>query len=523
MNVSKRWIAVVAAVALLCGTLCFSISQRRHTALTENDRQEPTAPTEITQADTATDEDADGLASYIEELFGTADTAEDTDGDGFSDRVEITQLATDPLVADGEQDSDRDGISNAQELSLGTDPAKRDSDADGLSDSEEVTLSCDPLAYDSDLDGVRDGYEAVLGTDPCVPQESFDVTCTSEGAGGTAVVEMTVGGAQAETLCVVPTANDRLLPEDMPGRLSQARDVTVDGAFENGTVSFALSKAATEPTVYYFSEATQTLEPIVTTLENGTATAEVSATGTYVLLDRTVYESAFVWEDYWGISSVFANVELVLVIDDSASMQETDPQAERLAVARDLIDRLPENSRVGVVRFSDKATALTENLTDDREAAKACLTTEQFVGEGTTHMYEGVQTAVGLYDPFREHTQRVMIVLSDGLPTDAVLREATTALVTDMGITTYTVALGSDRLSAAQTLREYARAVGGQHYTAQTAAQLSVVYEDIHQLVDVTTDTDGDSIPDYYETHMIAFNGVAISLDPTKADTDGDG
>jgi len=42
----------------------------------------------------------------------------------------------------------------------------QDSDQDGLSDSEELALGTLPNNPDTDQDGYRDGYEALLGTDP---------------------------------------------------------------------------------------------------------------------------------------------------------------------------------------------------------------------------------------------------------------------------------------------------------------------------------------------------------------------
>ena len=65
-------------------------------------------------------------------------------------------------------DSDGDGLTDAEEVALGTDPNDADSDDDGLSDGEEVALGTDPNDPDSDGDGVSDGEEVFLGTDPTV-------------------------------------------------------------------------------------------------------------------------------------------------------------------------------------------------------------------------------------------------------------------------------------------------------------------------------------------------------------------
>lgn len=58
------------------------------------------------------------------------------------------------------QDSDGDGLADAQEAEAGTDPSRIDTDDDGLSDREEVvTYQTNPLDDDTDDDGFKDGDE----------------------------------------------------------------------------------------------------------------------------------------------------------------------------------------------------------------------------------------------------------------------------------------------------------------------------------------------------------------------------
>jgi subtilisin family serine protease len=67
-------------------------------------------------------------------------------------------------------DRDGDGLTDAVEAGLGTDPLDPDSDDDGLSDGAEVnTHGTDPLAADSDGDGWSDGAEVTSGSDPNDP------------------------------------------------------------------------------------------------------------------------------------------------------------------------------------------------------------------------------------------------------------------------------------------------------------------------------------------------------------------
>jgi hypothetical protein len=69
-------------------------------------------------------------------------------------------------------DTDKDGLTDAEEAELGTDPNKADSDDDKLNDYDEVkTHKTDPLNPDTDDDGDSDGEEVEQGWNPLEPFE----------------------------------------------------------------------------------------------------------------------------------------------------------------------------------------------------------------------------------------------------------------------------------------------------------------------------------------------------------------
>lgn len=129
------------------------------------------------------DTDSDGLidgdevnASGPLAGIGATDPLDaDTDDGGTQDGTEVLADSTNPVFGnegdDAAADSDNDGLSNAQEAILGTDPNDADSDNDGLDDGAEIGndgvidgTDTDPLDADSDEDGIADGAE-VLGLD----------------------------------------------------------------------------------------------------------------------------------------------------------------------------------------------------------------------------------------------------------------------------------------------------------------------------------------------------------------------
>ncbi|MFA5061842.1 MAG: hypothetical protein WC526_01720 [Patescibacteria group bacterium] len=73
-------------------------------------------------------------------------------------------------------DSDKDGLSDARETQIGTDPQNPDTDSDGLSDGDEVLIwHTDPLKADTDGDSFPDGQEVRSGYDPLGPGKLFSV------------------------------------------------------------------------------------------------------------------------------------------------------------------------------------------------------------------------------------------------------------------------------------------------------------------------------------------------------------
>ncbi|OJI06779.1 hypothetical protein BK004_02305 [bacterium CG10_46_32] len=64
-------------------------------------------------------------------------------------------------------DSDADGLSDAQERDLGTNPKSQDTDGDGLGDYQEVNVyGTNPNNPDTDGDGIADGEEVKRGRNP---------------------------------------------------------------------------------------------------------------------------------------------------------------------------------------------------------------------------------------------------------------------------------------------------------------------------------------------------------------------
>ncbi|WP_458208909.1 hypothetical protein [Haladaptatus sp. NG-SE-30] len=106
----------------------------------------------------------------------TTNESVDTDGDGLSD-AEEEQMGTDPK----EEDTDDDGLEDGREvMELSSDPTKPDTDADGLEDGLELTIGTDFKSADSDGDGISDQREyEELNTDPTDRHDPNGPTATT--------------------------------------------------------------------------------------------------------------------------------------------------------------------------------------------------------------------------------------------------------------------------------------------------------------------------------------------------------
>lgn len=134
------------------------------------------------RAESDEDDDRDGLSDARELELGTDPHRMDTDGDYLTDGAEVAR-GTDPRSAD----TDRDGLPDYSELFVhGTNPRLKDTDEGGSIDGEEVLVDgTDPVNaqddhLDSDDDGLPNERERVLGTDPFMSDSDHDLL--SDGA-----------------------------------------------------------------------------------------------------------------------------------------------------------------------------------------------------------------------------------------------------------------------------------------------------------------------------------------------------
>jgi len=148
-------------------------------------------------------------------------------------------------------DTDNDGLSDAQENLLGTNPLLVDTDSDGINDGDEVNLyNTDPLNSDSDSDGLPDLYEVSNSLNPL---DALDVTADPDQDGYTNQEEFLRGTNPVDAFSY-PNAPARLSSTDKDLSISLSAD-NLGVTYSAGSTHRAVrSNIAIQPAsgFYYF-------------------------------------------------------------------------------------------------------------------------------------------------------------------------------------------------------------------------------------------------------------------------------
>lgn len=239
-------------------------------------------------------------------------------------------------------------------------------------------------------------------------------------------------------------------------------------------------------------------------------------------------------------------IDIMLAMDVSASMTETDLRPTRLAVARQVAQRFVngrKNDRIGLVVFAGEAFSLCP-LTTDYGLVKQYLSelNDQMIRTSGTAIGDAlarcinrmrdrtvssVDTVTREADTERPERSKVIILLSDGDNTAGNLDPITAAkLAKAFGIRVYTIAVG--RLTASATnattidegvLKTIATIGQGSFFRATDARRLQSVFAQISRLEKAPVRVQVyEDIQDYYRIYMywgITFLLIALFLKNT--------
>ncbi len=191
------------------------------------------------------------------------------------------------------------------------------------------------------------------------------------------------------------------------------------------------------------------------------------------------------------------------VLDSSGSMGGDPLQQVKDSVER-LIELLSPSDSVGVVAFADNPVVLCERalLTPQHKQALRRRLQALAVGGGTG-MSLGVQSGAGLLGERRDNERQVLMLLTDGAPTDGSSKESLGAIVQSFRPDVSTSTLGYGPNHQADLLDGVAKAGGGQYWYIPDPNEAQVEFAR-------ALGAQGDVVVDAVELVLVPGEGVEI-------------
>ncbi|WP_370574220.1 VWA domain-containing protein [Methanomethylovorans sp.] len=214
-------------------------------------------------------------------------------------------------------------------------------------------------------------------------------------------------------------------------------------------------------------------------------------------------------------------MDVVLVLDRSGSMTDDgsnppQPMTNVKNAAKDFLDNLVSNSKVGLVSFSSSAStdrALTlMNSYDNKTSIKTGISALN--PSGMTAIGDAMAAADNLLVNGRTDTKKVMVLLTDGVCNTGSDMECDNAISVCQAndIIVYTIGLGTNLDEP--LLQKIAFETNGKYYNAPTSSDLEEVYNSIAQEIcdyDITAieyGTEGFTSYDYTAQGSVTGSGV---------------
>lgn len=225
----------------------------------------------------------------------------------------------------------------------------------------------------------------------------------------------------------------------------------------------------------------------------------------------------FIYELNFGGIKPVKNV--VMAIDDSGSMAQSDPDNSRYSAAKALITRMDTDNQVAVVTFNHEAVVVQPltplSSTANREKVLTAIDNLEPT-EGGTNISGAVSEALQVIDSDGSKNHGAMVILlSDGVSNFDTTQELQTYV--ERGIAVNTIGLGLDDPAGTQLLQDIARVTGGQYYDVKDSALLGDVFQQIYDrlgdrtLLTERSDSTADS-PYYAAVRILSLMLIGAAL-----------
>ena len=179
--------------------------------------------------------------------------------------------------------------------------------------------------------------------------------------------------------------------------------------------------------------------------------------------------------------SVHSVADIVLIIDSSGSMRETDPEKLRIQAAKLFIDLADSDVQIGIVDFDHRANTLAE-LTfandDGKRDLKAAV--DRIDANGDTDIAGGLQKGAEVLDKSTTFTaRRAAVLLTDGFDSNPKTLDDYIGKYVANGWSVYTIGLDASGSVDRDLLEDIADATLEGEYESVTQGSIQSVYNTI--------------------------------------------
>jgi len=179
--------------------------------------------------------------------------------------------------------------------------------------------------------------------------------------------------------------------------------------------------------------------------------------------------------------------DVVVVIDNSSSMLDTDPQNLRYQAVKNMVASMEDDMRVGIVEFSgDAKVALPLTLVNSASRPQINGVVDQLaVRSGGTEFTAALGTTMQeITDQGQDDRGTLVIMMSDGYST---LDPAALQPYKEKGIVINTVGLSLAQDGGQNLLTNIATETGGRYYDVAQATNLTQTFQQIYDTLDKRT------------------------------------
>ena len=412
-----------------------------------------------------------------------------------------------------EGDEDGDGLTNAEEETLGTDKYKPDTDSDGLIDKYEVEVKTDPLKLDTDGDGLKDGSEIALDMDPLKADSKGDGIKDGEREFTTNIksngVQMTITGTGDVVSTTIDVYDNNTLG-NTEGIVGKVYNFETDSKIKEAKLVITYNEkdvveaGLTEEnlTFYNFDINTKELTPVETIVdtENNTITVTLKHFSKYVLADKNMVNLLsetnilFVLDDSVSMYSEKQMIELGF--DSSTGAIGSDTEFKRITLSEKLLNMLSGEYKYAVAEFSG-TYYLYNDFIENKDDVKASLNKIRNMdhNDDGTDIVNALKKGIKEFDS--DENNNYIILLTDGKDTTGDLYYEKKNIITaanEKDVSICIIGLGNvDK----KDLSEIATSTGCGFYYATDDSVLEDVYRQLSAEINYgQIDIDGDGKAD---------------------------